>query len=92
MRTEKTNASEPPRRCRKRRNVTETGLQSLARDEVEAGPAYGLDGGRHKGGVISVQALAWNVGTCRYDAKGNVQGAAPRGPNVRCVAQGRINP
>jgi hypothetical protein len=81
MWTEKTNASEPPMRCRKRRNVTETRLQSLAWDDVEAKPVYGLDGDRHKGGVISVQALAWNVGTCRHDAKGKAQGAAPRGSN-----------
>ena len=40
-------------RCRKRRNVTETRLQSLAWDPAEARPAYGLGGDRHKGGVIS---------------------------------------
>ena len=58
---EKTNASEPLMRCRKRRNVTETRLQSLAWDPAEAIPVYGLGGDRHKGGVISVRALAGNV-------------------------------
>src|SRR5215213_9174809 len=47
-------------RCRKRRDVTETRLQSLAWDPAEARPAYGLGGDRHKGGVISVRALAGN--------------------------------
>ncbi len=73
-------------------NVTKTRLQSLAWDAVEASPVYGLGGDRHKGGVILVQALAWNVGTCRCDAKGKVQGADPPGQKYRCTAQGRINP
>ena len=79
-------------RRRKRMNVIETRLQSLAWDAVEAGPAYGLDDDRRKGGVSSVQALAGNVGTCRHDAKGDVQVGAPRGQRPQCVAQGRINP
>ena len=79
-------------RCRKRRNVTKTRLQSLAWEQVEAPPADGLGGDRHKGGVSLAQALAWNVGTCRHDAKGKVQGEAPQGQKYRSVAQGRINP
>ena len=71
-------------RCRKRRNVIETRLQSLAWDAVKAGPAYGLGGDRHKGGVSSVQALAGNVGTCRHDAKGKSKGKSHKGesPNA----------
>ena len=61
----KTNASEPLMRCRKIIDVTETRLQSLAWDPAEARPVYGLGGDRHKGGVISVQALAGNVGSWR---------------------------
>ena len=79
-------------RRRKRRDVIETRLQSLAWDAVKAGPAYGLDGDRRKGGASSVQALMGNVGTCRHDAKGDVQVEAPQGQSPRCVAQGRINP
>jgi hypothetical protein len=79
-------------RRRKRMDVIETRLQSLAWDAVKAGPAYGLDGDRRKGGASSVQALAGNVGTCRHDAKGDAQVEAPRGQKSRCVAQGRINP
>ena len=89
---EKTNASEPLMRCRKRRNVTETRLQSLAWDPAEAKPAYGLGGDRHKGGVISVRALAGNVGSWRHDGKGKPQGEDPRGRQYQGVAQGRINP
>ena len=89
---EKTNASEPPMRCRKRRDVTETRLQSLAWDPAETRPAYGLGGDRHKGGVISARALAGNVGSWRHDGKGKPQGEDPRGRQYRGVAQGRINP
>ena len=60
-------------------DVIETRLQSLAWDAVKAGPAYGLDGDRRKGGASSVQALAGNVGTCRHDAKGDAQVEDPRG-------------
>src|ERR1700722_18409468 len=62
-------------RCRKRRSVTETRLQSLAWDPAEARPAYGLGGDRHKGGVISARALAGNVGSWRP----RWQGTVPRG-------------
>lgn len=38
-----------------------------------------LGGIRHKGGVTLEQAFVRNVGTCRLDAKGEIQGADPRG-------------
>ena len=75
--TEKTNASEPLMTCRKRRDVIETGLELLARDRVGGRPAYGPGGDRHEGGVSPVQALVRNVGTCRLDAKGEIQVEAP---------------
>ena len=62
--TGKTNASEPLRKCRKRRDVIETGLQLLARDEARGMPADCPSGDRHKDGVSPVQALVENVGTC----------------------------
>ena len=34
---------------------------------VEGVPVYCLDGVRHEGGVSTVQALVWNVRTCRFD-------------------------
>jgi hypothetical protein len=59
--------------CRKRRDVTETGLQSLARDGVWGMPACCPGGDRHEGGASPAQALVWNVGTYRLDAKGEPQ-------------------
>jgi len=38
-----------------------------------------LVGIRHRGGVNLNQVLVRNVGTCRLDAKGEIQVAAPRG-------------
>ena len=69
--------SEPLRKCRKRWNVIETGLQSLARDEARGKPADYPGGDRHKDGVSPAQALAWNVGTYRLDAKGDLQVVDP---------------
>ena len=36
-------------------------------------PVDCLSGVRHKDGVTLIQALVWNVGTCRSDAKGETQ-------------------
>lgn len=73
----KTNVSEPSKTCRKRRNVIETGLQSLARDKVRGKPADCPSGDRHKGGVSPAQALVRNVGTSCLDAKGDLQVVDP---------------
>ncbi len=59
---------------------------------VKAIPAYGLDDDRRKGGVSLAQALVRNVGTCRRDGKGKVQGEDPQDRQYRGTAQGRINP
>jgi hypothetical protein len=42
-------------------------------------PAAWLGGIRHKGGVTLDQALVRNVGTCRLDVKGEIQGDDPQG-------------
>ena len=73
----KANVSEPLTTCRKRRDVIETGLQLLARDEARRMPADCPSGDRHEGGVSPAQALVWNVGTCRLDAKGELQVVDP---------------
>ena len=73
----KANVSEPPMTCRKRRDVTETGLQLLARDEVWGEPVFGPGGDRHKGGASPAQALVRNVGTYRPDVKGDLQMVDP---------------
>lgn len=46
---------------------------------VQGEPAACLGGTRHIGGVTLNQALVRNVGTCRLDAKGEIQGADPQG-------------
>lgn len=73
----KTNMSEPLLMCRKRRDVIETELQSLARDQARGRPAYCPSGDRHEGGVSPAQALVRNVGTSRLDAKGELQAEDP---------------
>ena len=40
-------------------------------------PVYCLSGVRHKDGVTLIQALVWNVGTCRSDDKGETQVEEP---------------
>jgi hypothetical protein len=77
VRARKTNASEPLMTCRKRRNAIETGLQSLVRDEARGKPVDCPSDGRHEGGVSPAQALVWNVGTFRLDAKGDLQVVDP---------------
>src|ERR1700744_5093895 len=36
-------------------------------------PVYGQSDVRHKGGMTSIQAFAWNVGSCHRDDKGKIQ-------------------
>ena len=44
---------------------------------VQERPAYGLVGVRRKGGANLNQAFVWNVGTCRPDAKGEIEVRGP---------------
>jgi hypothetical protein len=73
----KANVSEPLMTCRKRRNVIETRLQSLAWDQTRGEPVDCPSGDRHEGGASPAQALVRNVGTCRLDAKGDLQVVDP---------------
>jgi len=75
-------------RCRKRRDEVETG-GSRYPGRVWRGPDYWPGGLRHEGGVNLMQALVWNVGTCRPDVKGAAQVETPREPEYRGGAQGR---
>ncbi len=63
--------------CRKRIDDVETGGMSLTRDKSGGWPDCCPDGIRHEGGVTLHLAFVWNVGTCRLDAKGDIQWAAP---------------
>jgi len=73
----KTNESEPLTTCRKRRDVIETGLQLLARDQARRTPDYCPSGDRHEDGVSPAQALVRNVGTFSLDVKGDLQVVDP---------------
>src|SRR5260370_35059369 len=64
-------------KCRKRMDDVETGGKSLTRDQSGGLHDCCPDGTRHEGGVTLGQALARNVGTCRPDAKGEIQVGCP---------------
>ena len=77
MRFREASANELLMRCRneirRRQNWGLTGLQ----DKSKRRPAYCLGGVRHKGSANLNQVLAWNVGTCRSDDKGETQIEGP---------------
>jgi hypothetical protein len=77
VRAGKANVSEPLMTCRKRRDVIESRLQSLACDEARGKPVDCPSDDRHEGGASPAQALVWNVGTYRLDAKGDLQVVDP---------------
>ena len=54
-----------------------TGGVSLLRDKLGGRPDFWLSGIRHGGGVTSILARVRNLGTCRSDAKGEVQVGSP---------------
>lgn len=76
---EETNASEPLMTCRnvlnRRRNRD---LDFCPASKGWAMPADGPTGVRHEGGVTSRQASVRNTGTCRPDAKGEIQTVSHR--------------
>jgi hypothetical protein len=73
VRIGKTNKSEPSMTCREFSQWRRNRDGRLARDGAQRRPAYWLGGARHKGGVSPIQALMWNVRTCRSDVKGRAQ-------------------
>ena len=50
---------------------------SVPQDKLVGEPADCPSGIRHRSGVTLIQALMWNVGTCRPDAKGEAQMRGP---------------
>ena len=78
VRCRETSASKPLMKCRKRMDDVETGRKSLTREESGGWPDCCPDDIRHEGGVTLHLAFAWNVGTCRPDAKGAIQAGGPR--------------
>src|SRR5580700_12051240 len=73
----KTNASEPSLTCRKRKDVVETRLQSLAWDEARKAPADWPSGNRHEDGVRPARGFCAERGNLCRDAKGDLQAAEP---------------
>ena len=64
-------------RCRKEKNDVKIGGLLVLQEELGGCPADCPGGVRHKGGVTLIQALVWNVGTCRLDVKGETQVGGP---------------
>jgi hypothetical protein len=75
--TGETSASKPPMNCRNSIVENRTGISGHS--GINAGGALkpGLRVLRLEGGVTPVQALVWNVGTCRLDAKVRFRVGAP---------------
>jgi hypothetical protein len=74
-----TNASEPLTTCRKTQDDVETGIETwIPGARVGEMPADCPTGVRHEGGVTLRQASIRNTGTCRSDAKGEIQVASRR--------------
>lgn len=101
VRPEETNASEPLMTCRnvsyRRRNRD---LDFCPASKSWGEPADCPTGVRHEGGVTLGQALTRNTGTCRTDAKGEIQAvsrrkdqstdAEHRGGNARSRDEGAV--
>ena len=75
--TGKANESEPPMTCRKRRNVSKTGLLLLARDKFGRYLFTARSGTGMKVCASPVLALVRNAGTFRLDDKGDPQVEVP---------------
>jgi hypothetical protein len=73
------NVSEPLMTRRKTRIAIETRWDWLTWDTARETPAYCPSDGRRKGGANPIQALVWNVGIYRSDAKGKLQVEEPQG-------------
>ena len=63
--------------CRKVQDDVETRVNSLTWDKSGGRPDFRPGGIRHEGGVTLNQASVWNAGTCRPDAKGEIQIGGP---------------
>lgn len=73
--------------CRKRSDVIETGLQSLARDQVRGEPVDCPGGDRHRRRRESSTGSCVERGKLRFDAKGDLQVEDPLGAEYQCKTQ-----
>jgi len=72
------NESEPLMRCRKADGCCQNLRAGASQGLTWRKPSYRPGGNRHRGGMNWVQALIWNLGTCRFDDKGEIQVEAPQ--------------
>jgi hypothetical protein len=79
VRSGETSASEPLMTCRNTQEDVETRRKVVAPGTSSGGVLKTCPSGiRLGGGVNPDQALLWNAGTCRPDAKGEAQAGSPR--------------
>ena len=71
------NASEPLMRCRNAYRCCQNLSSGAIQGSVWRLPFSCPGGNRHKEGMNLIQALAWNLGTCRSDVKRESQAEAP---------------
>ena len=100
MKSTETSGSEPSTTCRKSLDDVKTGGSFVIPGAVWEEPVYCPHGVRHRGGVTVLWASVWNVGTCRFAAKGELQVGSPhewesteaehRGGVVRSRAEGAV--
>jgi hypothetical protein len=79
VRNGKANESESPMKCRKRRDDIKTRGESLTWDKSIGDLFTGWMVSGMKVARVCFWLLCGTAGTCRSDAKGEIQGADPRG-------------
>jgi hypothetical protein len=70
---QKVNENESLKRYRNGKVDVKTELLCLVRDKLEGNLIYCSNGIRYIGGTICIEAFTRNTGTCREDAKGEIQ-------------------
>ena len=71
------NENKPLMRCRKAFRCCQNLSSVVDQGIVWKLPLSCPDGNRHKEGMTLIQALLWNLRTCRSDAKGESQAEVP---------------
>ena len=84
----KTNGSEPLMTCRKRRDVVETRLQSLAWDEARRVPADWPGGDRHEGGVRPMRGSCVEHGNLLLRCQGSSKRQTREEPSTDAERRG----
>lgn len=64
------NESEQSMTCRKANQLTSKPGSVVDPGQIQTIPVYGLGGVWCRGCMSLIQALLWNVGTCRFNVKG----------------------